>query len=155
MRIAGFIVVGVVVLVLIAGVLIRQVDHDPERWHVDPLTGSAGPDNSYRLAPAGSGVDADAESPVFDRPVDQLAADFDRVARSADRVEVVAGSADDGFVTYVQRSWLFAFPDYVTVRFIEVDDDTSTLALLSRSRYGRSDLGVNEKRITSWLDDLT
>ena len=84
----------------------------------------------------------------------QLAADFDRVALGADRVEVVAGAAAEGFVTYVQRSFLFAFPDYITVRFLEVDDQRSTIALLSRARYGKSDLGVNEKRITNWLAQL-
>lgn len=154
MQLVGFIVIALVVVALIAAVLIRVTGHDADRWHVDPLTASAGADNSYRLAPPGSDVAADGESPVFDRPAAQLAADFDRVALGADRVEVVAGSAAEGFVTYVQRSFLFAFPDYITVRFLEVDDQRSTIALLSRARYGKSDLGVNEKRITNWLAQL-
>ena len=58
------------------------------------------------------------------------------------------------FVTYVQTSALFAFPDYISVKFIEIDANTSTLAVFSRSRLGKNDLGVNKKRVTAWLDQL-
>ena len=54
----------------------------------------------------------------------------------------------------LKTSTLFAFPDYISVKFIEIDANTSTLAVLSRSRLGQSDLGVNEKRITAWLAQL-
>jgi hypothetical protein len=43
------------------------------------------------------------------------------------------------------------FPDTVTVRFLPVGSAQSTLAIYSRSHYGRSDLGANEKRIKGWL----
>ena len=91
---------------------------------------------------------------MFPVPVAELAAAFDGVALGDDRVEVLAGAASDGFVTYVQRSAFFAFPDYVSVRFLEADDGASTLAVFSRSRYGKSDLGVNEKRVKKWLEQL-
>ena len=50
---------------------------------------------------------------------------------------------------YVQRSALWRFPDLVTVRFIAVSPETSTVAVFSRAIYG--DLGVNRKRVTAWL----
>lgn len=55
---------------------------------------------------------------------------------------------------YVQRSFLFRFPDTITVRFIPLSSDRATLAVYSRSRYGHSDLGVNRARIEAWLAAL-
>ncbi|MEL6267324.1 MAG: DUF1499 domain-containing protein, partial [Pseudomonadota bacterium] len=61
-------------------------------------------------------------------------------------VEVVAGSAAEGFVTYVQTSRIVGFPDYVSARTVE-----GGIAVWSRSRYGYSDLGVNRARVEDWL----
>lgn len=149
--IAGVLLVGVAV----AALMVRRLDHDAAVWHVDPLTAPK-PEtpNSYRVAPADTAADADAVAPVFQIPASDLATQFDRIARSDGNVDVVGGSASSGFVTYVQTSTLFAFPDYISVKFIAVDATTSTLAVFSRSRLGQSDLGVNKKRVTSWLDQL-
>ena len=59
----------------------------------------------------------------------------------------------DGFATYVQRTKLVQFPDYVSVKAVEVDGG-SALHIFSRSRFGYSDRGVNKKRILSWLEKL-
>lgn len=84
-------------------------------------------------------------------PVDELASGFDEIALADSRVEVLAGSADEGFVTYIQRSALMGYPDYISVRFIEAEEGGSTLAVFSRARYGTSDLGVNETRVDRWV----
>jgi uncharacterized protein (DUF1499 family) len=150
------IVLGVLAAaVVIAAVMIRRLDHDADVWHVDPLTApTPSTPNSYRVAPADSAVEADAVAPVFEMPTQELAAQFDRIARDSGNVDVVGGSPESGFVTYLQSSSLFAFPDYISVKFIEIDANTSTLAVLSRSRLGQSDLGVNKKRITAWLAEF-
>lgn len=150
------VVLGVLAaLTVVAAIMIRRLDHDAGVWHVDPLTApKPSTPNSYRVAPADADVDADADAPTFDVSAAELAAKFDRVARDSGNVDVVGGAPANGFVTYVQTSSLFAFPDYISVRFIEIDASSSTLAVLSRSRLGQSDLGVNKKRITAWLDQL-
>ena len=68
------------------------------------------------------------------------------------RVEVLA--ENDQQIDYVQRSARFRFPDIITVRFISVAPSQSTLAIYSRSVYGKSDFGVNRERIESWLSAL-
>lgn len=64
----------------------------------------------------------------------------------------------EGLVSYVQGNRLFGFPDYITARIVPVgiEDGSqgSTLVIFSRFRLGRSDLGVNEQRVTAWLDEL-
>ncbi len=149
-------VVSIAVVSVSAG--IRLAPNDSAKWHQDPLTVQA-PDspNWFRLTPAGSGVAADAErddtSPTFDVPASELAAAFDEVATGDHRVILLAGSAAEGYVTYVQRSALMGYPDYVSVRFVEIDEAHSALAVFSRARYGSGDLGVNEKRVRRWVRD--
>ena len=65
----------------------------------------------------------------------------------------MAGSAETGHVTYVLRTKLMAYPDYVSARIKDAGDGVE-LSIYSRSRFGRSDLGVNKKRIKSWLKKI-
>jgi uncharacterized protein (DUF1499 family) len=76
-------------------------------------------------------------------------AKLDEIIRATPRTQVLAGSAESGFVTYVTRSVGFGFPDYATV-ILEGD----TIKIHSRLRFGRSDLGVNRKRVKAWIDAL-
>ena len=153
-------VLVVVAVIALAANRFRHVASDPAQWHVDPATSQTpSKPNWYRLVPADSGVDRDPDRdghpPVFAVDAVTLASAFDRAVKKEERVEILAGSAADGFVTYIQRSALFGFPDYVSVRFIDLDAEGSTLAIFSRARYGHSDLGVNEKRVARWIDATT
>lgn len=64
--------------------------------------------------------------------------------------------SDDATLQYeaVQRSLLFRFPDYISIRILPVSAGHSTLAIYSRSKLGYGDLGVNKKRVTRWLKKL-
>lgn len=154
-----FVLIALVVISAVstgASIFIRRADIDAERWHVDPTTAApTGNPNWFRVtpdaAPADRHPERDASAPVFDASVPELAEAFDSVVLAEDRVEVVAGSAAEGFVTYVQRSTFFAFPDFVSVTFTEVAGGGSSFAVFSRSQYGKSDLGVNEKRVRRWV----
>ena len=55
---------------------------------------------------------------------------------------------------YVYRTPYWKFPDIITVRFIALGSNRSTLAIYSRSVYGRDDLGANKARVQKWLNDL-
>lgn len=48
---------------------------------------------------------------------------------------------------YVQRSRVWRFPDYIAVEFIALDPDHSTIAMVSQSKYGYYDFGVNLARL--------
>lgn len=130
---------------------------DPAVWHVDPLT-SDNPTtpNWHRAVPADAPVDRhperDGHPPTFDVSVAELGAAFDVVATAEDRVDVLAGSASEGHVTYVQRSKTMRFPDYVSVRFVDLANGGSTLAIFSRARYGSGDFDVNEQRVNRWIE---
>ena len=111
--------------------------------------------NQYLTCPPGfCGADPHAPSPLFDIPVERLRARWREVAAAEPRVELRAEHPDGWQFDYVQRSARFRFPDVITVRFISVSPSRSTIAVYSRSIYGRSDLGVNRGRIEAWIAAL-
>jgi uncharacterized protein (DUF1499 family) len=63
------------------------------------------------------------------------------------RTQILAGSVDEGMVTYITRSALFGFPDYTTVQ-----QDGDSLKIYARLRFGRADTGVNKARVDGWVE---
>jgi hypothetical protein len=157
LRLVGGLILALVVLVAGFLVYVRVAPSDVATWHQDPLTAPT-PEtpNSFRvLAPGSSPGPEEMVSPVFPVPPAALMAAFDRMAMAQERTERLAGTPDgDGFVTYVQRTPTVGYPDYVSVRAVPAGDGGSALVILSRSRFGKSDLGVNKARITDWLAKL-
>jgi uncharacterized protein (DUF1499 family) len=70
------------------------------------------------------------------------------------RTYIAAAFPDRLQVHYVVRSALLNYPDLVTVQVGSEGADRSTLAIWSRSVYGRSDFGVNRDRTQAWLAAL-
>ncbi|KUJ80855.1 hypothetical protein AVO45_07450 [Ruegeria marisrubri] len=124
-----------VVLVLLGMAYVRLAPSQVARWHVAPV-GDANKDfkrGALRVVETGP---------------DGLAR-FDAIARAAPRTQVLAGSVAEGMATYVTRTRMMGFPDYTTAA-----QDGDTLRIVARSRFGRSDLGVNRKRLEGWLNRL-
>ena len=96
---------------------------------------------------------ADFESPVYAAPPTELSLALDAMVLAQPRTSRVLGEPGDGPVTYVQRSSVFGFPDYVTVLTLPAPEG-ATLAAISRSRFGSSDFGVNKARLSAWLKAL-
>jgi uncharacterized protein (DUF1499 family) len=65
-------------------------------------------------------------------------------------------SADGLRLSLVQRSAFLRFPDYIDVSILPVggNGDSSTIAIYSRSRFGYSDMGVNQRRVEEWMTAL-
>ena len=111
--------------------------------------------NQYLLCPAGlCTTQTDGEAPVYDMTVGQLQTAWDAMIAGQPRVQLQRRDVANMQVDYVQRSRLLHFPDIITVRFVPVDDTHTTLAIYSRSVYGRGDMGVNRARIDGWLAKL-
>jgi uncharacterized protein (DUF1499 family) len=94
---------------------------------------------------------ADLTSPAFAMAARDLRQAFARAIAGEPRLVKV--DSDDATLTerYVQRSRLMHYPDTIVVRFVDLPDGRSTIALYSRSQLGKGDLGVNLARIHRWL----
>jgi uncharacterized protein (DUF1499 family) len=79
---------------------------------------------------------------------------FDQVLAREPRISHSASDEGLGQYEWIQRSALMRFPDTITARFIALDAGASTLAIYSRSKFGRSDFGVNRARVSDWLAKL-
>jgi uncharacterized protein (DUF1499 family) len=122
-------------------------------WHEDPdLVRRPSTPNYYLIRMVGG----DAIAPFYAMSVQELAAAVDTVAR-ADGAQLVAGSVAGGHMTYVLRTSIMGFPDYISIRVWDAGGGASFSAF-ARARFGRSDLGVNRARMDRWiaaLPDLT
>jgi len=108
--------------------------------------------NQYLLCPKGMcSTETDGEAPVFDVPVERLQVAWDEMLAEQPRLQLLRRDVTNTQIDYVQRTRFLRFPDLVTVRFVPVDDAHSTLAIYSRSVWGKGDLGVNRKRVEEWL----
>ena len=110
--------------------------------------------NQFLMCPDGyCGDTPHAVSPVFDKPVAEMMAAWDKVVAAAPRLRKVP-EKDPMRRNYIQRSKLLRFPDAISVEFTSLGPDKSSLAVFSRSKYGHSDVGVNEARVRGWLREL-
>jgi uncharacterized protein (DUF1499 family) len=112
--------------------------------------------NQYLIAPDGATPRAkpDAVSPVFTIAPERLRNAFLAVTAEAPRTKLLEKSADGLRLSLVQRSAILRFPDYIDVSILPAGGDGSTIAIYSRSRFGYSDLGVNQRRVEEWMTAL-
>jgi uncharacterized protein (DUF1499 family) len=97
---------------------------------------------------------SDIESATYPVSARDLRFEFVRVIQTEPRVTLVAVDDASSTLRFVQRSAWFGFPDTIVVRFFDRPGGRSTLAMYSRSKFGRSDFGVNRIRLERWLKKL-
>lgn len=126
----------VLVLAVVSGLaFVRLAPTDIERWH-KPLGNAETADGegwSARVVPATSGLLSDLHQGMLALP----------------RTELIAGSVGEGRLTYITRSKLIGFPDFTTL-----EADGQMIKLYGRLRFGKSDLGVNGKRLDALLETV-
>lgn len=121
--------------VVAMGAHIRLAPSDPGYWHrlAEPVEEKSFDAGVIRVVPA----------------VEGSLAKLDIAARNWPRTQVLAGSVEEGMITYVTRTAVWGFPDYTTVR-----QKGGQLEIYARLRFGRKDFGVNRTRVEAWLKAL-
>ena len=137
-------VFSILAFVVVVLVIARLIPVDAEPFHEDP----AEPDrqrSEVRLI----GRDA----PRFPADADTVLETLIGIARSDWGVRIAEGSIDEGMITFVARSKVFGFRDYITVK---ATDETggAKLAVYARPRFNVYDWGVNGRRLDRWLGEL-
>jgi uncharacterized protein (DUF1499 family) len=113
--------------------------------------------NAYLVCPADPlicNLKADEASPAFTVDPARLRERWREMVLAEPRVHLVSTEKDGQRVVVIQHSFFFRFPDIITVEFLPTGNGGSTLAMLSRSRYGEIDFGVNATRAGSWIAKL-
>lgn len=146
---------AVLLLLLVAAALmayIRLAPSDPKDWHIsvvtqDPIASGPCADHIV-LVPKG----ARASCLLLLTPVEVLDK-LEAIALTSPRTLHLAGSADEGRITWTARSFLIGYPDYITAQVTKAPGGTR-LDIFSRQRFGQADLGVNAARLKDWLSQL-
>ena len=110
------------------------------------------PKNGFLACPPNYCAASEAiKSPVFDMAWDRLRDYWVEMISGERRIVRAAADLGPRRYAYIQHSPVFRFPDIVTVEFVPLGPDRSSLALYSRSRYGEYDFAKNRKRVERWL----
>ncbi len=131
---------------------IRLAPSDPKAWHIAIANGDAIPQGTCtdHIALVAKGARAACILPLTPAAVlDKLEA----IALTSPRTLHLAGSAAEGRITWVSRSFLMGYPDYITAEVTQTARGTR-LDIFSRQRFGEADLGVNAARLKDWLAQL-
>lgn len=147
---------GAALAVAVAGLAaVRLVPSDPAVWHVDvaSVVKPASP-NAWLVRDGG-----DAPALRLDLPPAAALARLRAVALAWPRTAVLAedavedGAEDGARATFITRTALVGWPDYTTVQVAPIATG-SVVMIFARSRFGYSDLGVNEARVRAWIAAL-
>ena len=133
-------VVAVVAVVVALMAYVRLAPTDITKWHRLPNVtepGDTAKEGSFLLVRR------------LAAPADQVLAALEQRALATPRTKLVAGSTQEGLITFQTRSLFWGFPDHTTAG---VQGDL--LVIYGRLRFGSSDMGVNKARIESWLETL-
>ncbi len=128
----------------------------PARSLVDPV--AVGPSrlpNRALAAPLGVTLATpDLMAPTFALSAARVADLWVAVVEGRPRARIVERAADGLMIHAVETTPALRFVDDVYARILPLGRDQSTIAVLSRSRVGFWDLGVNAARLRAWLADL-
>jgi len=91
-------------------------------------------------------------SPIFSVSEDTLNHLWQKIPLKEPRTKLI--QVHDNYFFYEQRSKVFKFPDYITVKIIPIDEQHATIAIYSQAKYGYYDFGVNKKRVERWLKKI-
>ncbi|TMJ44255.1 MAG: DUF1499 domain-containing protein [Alphaproteobacteria bacterium] len=110
------------------------------------------PRTSFLACPPGYCSATEAiTSPEFAMPWDRLRDYWIEMISGEKRIVRAVSDPGSRHYAYIQHSPVFRFPDIVTVEFVPLGPDRSSIALYSRSRYGEYDFAKNRKRVEKWL----
>jgi uncharacterized protein (DUF1499 family) len=109
------------------------------------------PGNAFLACPPDYCRATAASSPIFSLPAARLVQLWTQMMTGEPRIVIVTDEPQQHRLVIIQRTPLLRFPDIVTVEFVAIDDNRSSLAVYSRARYGSGDFGTNRRRVLAWL----
>jgi uncharacterized protein DUF1499 len=156
----GIIVAALIAIALGAGLRLYMSRAAEERLQPGediPVANLRGPlpQNGFLACPPGyCAVEPGLTSPAFPVDAARLSALWREMLRSESQVVILSDEPRQRRYVLLQRSALFRFPDVITVEFVPLGPERSSVAIYSRARYGKLDFGVNRARVERWFTRL-
>jgi uncharacterized protein (DUF1499 family) len=153
---AGIALAGLVVVVAVVGregvwsAAFGPPDLGPVAF--ESLARRTSPNDALACPPGRCGAArSDLTPPVFALPSAELRQRLAEALLREPLVTYVGGDSRLPADRYVQRTALMRYPDTIEIRYFDLGEGGSTLALYSRSQIGYSDMGANRARLERWL----
>lgn len=131
--------------IAVAAIIVaRFIPVDTEPFHEDP----AEPDrqmSEVRLI--------GREAPRFPADAATVLQTLIGIVRRDWNAGLVEGGVDEGMITFVARSPVFGFRDFITVKATD-EAEGAKLAVYARPRMNVHDWGANTRRLDRWLGEL-
>ncbi|KAF0114740.1 MAG: hypothetical protein FD150_1379 [Rhodobacteraceae bacterium] len=147
-----FVFGGLLALLVAVAAYVRLAPSDPGRWNV--ATGAVGASGEVVAGEvvAGEVVAGEGWARLWlpSGTARGLLAGLDAVALATPRTTRLAGSVEEGRITWITRSALWGFPDYTTA-----EARADGLFIYARLRFGTGDMGVNAERLRVWQKELS
>ena len=138
----------ITVLLAIAAIMVWvRAAPSGEEWHVDPEKEGRTGDGRWLVADGG-----DAPAILLDAEPSEVLDTLARIA-SDDGAQPLVWRPEAGRATWIHRSAIWGFPDYISVKAVR-EAGRTRLSAYSRLRFGRKDMGVNRARLERWLTKL-
>ncbi len=138
---------------LVAGMAyVRLAISDPKIWHV-PIADQAEAKPGLCADQIVASTNGARSACVLPDQPEEVLARLAAIAEEYPRTVRLAGSPAEGRMTWIARSRVMGFPDYITAEVVAVPEGTR-LDVHARLRFGGSDLGVNAKRLKQWLAQI-
>lgn len=151
LKISGLVLAGIVLLLGVFAGYVRLAPVQVQHWHIDLQTQRPA-DMVFVLKPWGNDlIQTLPHAAYFDslssgEEAFALLRLLDAAASRTPRTRRIAGSPEEGHMTWESRSHYWGFPDYTTAQVTPAG-----LTVYARSRFGQSDFGVNAARLRAWL----
>ncbi len=132
--------------------VVRLAPSDPKVWNVavtgpdDPVAGPCA--KQIKIVPKGARATC-----LLTVGPDVVLTRLNVIALTFPRTSYLTGAAAESRVTWISRSRLMGYPDYITAETSQTPAGTR-LDILSRQRFGDGDWGVNAARLKLWLTAL-
>jgi Protein of unknown function (DUF1499) len=91
-------------------------------------------------------------SPDFPFGAEKLKLYFKDIFQENHNIRILS-ETETTFELVVRTKWI-GWPDHVSIQILPVSTSGSTVAIYSRSNYGKSDFDANQSRIDGWLHQL-
>ncbi len=139
-------VLSIVIVVVIWVLWSRFSSGDPDRWHVDPADADEPGRSGWRMI--------GREAPRFSGDPATILNVLTEIALADPLVRLLDGDNAEGMITFVVRSKVFGFRDYVTVKAV-AEGPVTKLNVISRARASTgTEMGRNRERLDRWLAEL-
>ncbi|MEP2980721.1 MAG: hypothetical protein ABJO86_14615 [Lentilitoribacter sp.] len=97
----------------------------------------------------------DRASPVFNAPVDKIRQILASIAGGDANFTKVNADTAGMREKYIMRSPFWKFPNLISVEYIPLENDQSTLAIYAQAQLGQSDLNANKAFIDQLLSEIS